>query len=137
MVCRLLRLIYGLKQASHVWNIQLHEFLIKIGFKRSNAETCLYVNTELGIVIAIWVDDILIASKSEQNIVKVKGQLAGTFRMKDLGQLNHFLGMRVTKSIDGNISINQSMYVRDILVRFGMEDSKAVSTPLATGTRLI
>src|SRR5579862_9432714 len=53
MVCRLLRSLYGLKQASRVWNIQLHEFLIKIGFKRSNADTCLYVSSKHGIVIAI------------------------------------------------------------------------------------
>jgi hypothetical protein len=137
MVCRVLRSLYGLKQASRVWNIQLHEFLIKIGFKRSNADTCLYVNVELSIIIAIWVDDILIAGKSAVNIAKVKGQLAGAFRMKDLGQLAHFLGMRVTRTSDGGISIDQSMYVKDILTRFGMEDSKAVSTPLATGTKLI
>jgi hypothetical protein len=136
MVCRLLRSLYGLKQASRVWNIQLHEFLIKIGFKRSNADTCLYVNSDLGIIIAIWVDDILIAGKNSQNIAKVKKQLAGEFSMKDLGQLKHFLGMRVTRTADG-ISIDQSTYVKDILSRFGMEDSKAVSTPMPTGTKLI
>jgi len=128
MVCRLLRSLYGLKQASRVWNIQLHEFLIKIGFRRSNADTCLYVN-DLNIVIAIWVDDILIAGKSAVNIAKVKKQLAGEFSMKDLG-------MRVTRTPDGDISIDQTTYINDILTRFGMEDSKAVSTPLATGTKL-
>ena len=119
-----------------MWNIQLHEFLIKIGFKRSNVDTCLYVNTEPGIIIAIWVDDILIASKSRENIVKVKGQLAGVFRMKDLGNLTHFLGMRITRTSDGT-SIDQSMYIKDMLARFEMKNSKAVSTPLATDTKLI
>ena len=56
--------------------------------------------------------------------------------MKDLGQLTHFLGMRVTRT-DGDISIDQATYIKDILARFSMEDSKAVSTPLATGTKLI
>ena len=135
MVCRLLRSLYGLKQASRVWNIQLHEFLIKIGFRRSNADTCLYVN-DLNIVIAIWVDDILIAGKNAANIAKVKKQLAGEFSMKDLGPISHFLGMRVTRTSDGDISIDQTTYINDILTRFGMEDSKAVSTPLATGTKL-
>ena len=137
MVGRLLRSLYGLKQASRVWNTQLHEFLIKIGFKRSNADTCLYVNSNLGVVIAIWVDNILIASKSGQNIAKVKDQLAGAFKMKDLGQLSHFLGMRVTRTSDGEISINPSTYIKDVLAGFGMQDPKAVSTPLATGTKLI
>jgi len=95
MVCRLLRSIYELKQASRVWNIQFHEFLNKIGFKQFNADTCLYVNTKLGITIAIWVDDIPIAGRRAQNIAKVEKQLAGAFTMKDLGELSHFLGMRV------------------------------------------
>jgi len=135
MVCRLLRSLYGLKQASRVWNMQLHEFRIKIGFRRSNADTCLYVNVGISIFIAIWVDDILIAGKDARNIAKVKKQLAGEFSMKDLGPIRHFLGMRVTRT-DGNISIDQSTYIKDILARFGMEDSKPVSTPLATGTKL-
>jgi hypothetical protein len=45
--------------------------------------------------------------------------------------------MRVTRTSDGDISIDQSTYIKDILLRFGMEDSKAVSTPLATGTKLV
>ena len=102
MVCRLLRSLYGLKQASRVWNIQLHEFLIKIGFRRFNADTCLYVNDDLNIVIAIWVDDILIAGKSAVNIAKVKRQLAGEFSMKDLSPISHFLGICVTRT-NGNV----------------------------------
>ena len=45
--------------------------------------------------------------------------------------------MRVTRTADGSISIDQSTYVKDILARFGMENSTGVSTPLATGTKLI
>ena len=82
-------------------------------------------------------DDILIAGKDAQNIAKVKKQLGDQFNVKDLGLINHFLGMRLTRPIDGGISIDQSTYVKDVLIRFGMEDSKAVSTPLATGTKLI
>ena len=113
MVCKLLRSLYGLKQASRVWNMQLHEFLIKIGFKRSNADTCLYVNVEISIFITIWVDDILIAGKDAQNIAKVKKQLGDQFNVKDLGLINHFLGMRLTRTTDGGVSIDQSMYVKD------------------------
>jgi len=93
MVCRLLHSLYKLKQAFRIWNTQLHEFLIKIGFKWLNADTCLYVNSDLNVIIAIWVDDILIVGKNVSNIAKVKGQLARTFRMKDLRNLTHFLGM--------------------------------------------
>jgi hypothetical protein len=56
--------------------------------------------------------------------------------MKDLGQLEHFLGMRISRH-NGGITINQNGYIRQILKRFGMEESKAVPTPFATGSYLV
>jgi hypothetical protein len=57
--------------------------------------------------------------------------------MKDLGQLRHFLGMRISQSPNGGISIDQNGYIRQTLERFGMQNSKPVSTPLAAGSRLV
>jgi len=45
--------------------------------------------------------------------------------------------MRITRTSDGGISIDQNSYIRQILERFGMEASKPVSTPLAPGAGLI
>jgi hypothetical protein len=56
--------------------------------------------------------------------------------MKDLGELQHFLGMRITKNLNGEISIDQNGYIRQILELFGMQDSKPVSTPIAAGSGL-
>jgi len=136
-VCRLLRSIYGLKQAARVWNQKIHAFLVKIGFVRSSADPCLYIDTKWNIYITIWVDDLLIAGKNGRDIANVKGQLASDFAMKDLGELEHFLGMRITRRPNGDISIDQNGYIRQILKRFGMESSKPVFTPLAPGACLV
>jgi len=135
LVCRVLRSLYGLKQAARVWNQKIHTFLIKIGFVRSSADPCLYIDTKRNIYITIWVDDLLIAGKNGRDIAAVKVQLAGEFEMKDLGELKHFLGMRITRT-SGGISIDQGGYVRQVLERYGMSNSKPVSTPLAPGARL-
>ena len=137
LVCQLLRSLYGLKQAARVWNLKIHAFLIKIGFVRSHADPCLYINIKLGIYITIWVDDLLIAGKDGKQIADVKRQLASEFEMKDLGELKHFLGMRIARTLNGDITIDQNGYIRQILERFGMQDSKSVSTPFATGSRLV
>jgi len=134
-VCKLKQSIYELKQASRVWNRKLHEYITRIGFKRSNADHCLYINEARHIYITIWVDDILIAGNGKE-IAIVKKQLAVEFEIKDLGEMKHFLGMRITRSDDG-IAIDQTMYIRHILERFGMSNSKPVSTPIAAGTRII
>jgi hypothetical protein len=136
LVCRLLRSLYGLKQAARVWNQKVHAFLLKIGFVRSTADPCLYIDAKRSIYITIWVDDLLIVGKHGRDIAKIKAQLSGEFEMKDLGQLTHFLGMQISRHLNGTISIDQSGYIRQILERFGMEESKPVSTPFATGSRL-
>ena len=79
----------------------------------------------------------LIAGKNGRDIADVKAQLSNEFEMKDLGELKHFLGMRITRTPDGGISIDQNGYIRQILERFGMEASKPMSTPLAPGARLV
>jgi Reverse transcriptase (RNA-dependent DNA polymerase) len=136
MVCRLLKSLYGLKQAARVWNLKIHAFLVKIGFTRSSADPCLYIDLKRNLYITIWVDDLLIVGKNGRDIANVKAQLSREFEMKDLGQLEHFLGMRISRH-DSGISIDQNGYIRQILKRFGMEASKAVSTPFATGSRLV
>src|SRR5438046_10624706 len=60
MVCRLLRSFYGLKQAARVWNLKTHAFLVKLGFVRSSADPCLYIDAKRSIYITIWVDILLI-----------------------------------------------------------------------------
>jgi hypothetical protein len=68
-VCRLIKSIYGLKQASRVWNIKFNEFIILFGLTRSTADPCVYyrhlrlgeADKELTIFI-LYVDDGLIIS---------------------------------------------------------------------------
>jgi Reverse transcriptase (RNA-dependent DNA polymerase) len=110
-VCRLLRSLSGLKQAARVWNQKIHACLLEIGFVNSNADPCLYIDLKRNLYITIWVDDLLIVGKNPRDIASVKAQLSGEFEMKDLGRLEHFLGMRITRYSNGNIAIDQNGYI--------------------------
>ncbi len=74
-VCRLVKSIYGLKQASRVWNIKLNEFIVLFGLKKSQADPCVYyrhlrpgeVDEEITIFI-LYVDDGLILSNVKSAI---------------------------------------------------------------------
>ena len=56
--------------------------------------------------------------------------------MEDVGELHHFLGIKVIKnSITGDIG--QSAYTEHIVQRFGMENAKAVLTPVDTSSPLV
>ena len=56
--------------------------------------------------------------------------------MKDLGLMHYFLGMEVWQT-DGEIFLGQGKYCIEILKRFGMEDCKAMSTPMITNWRKV
>ncbi|KAK9705165.1 hypothetical protein RND81_07G037600 [Saponaria officinalis] len=57
------------------------------------------------------------------------------FDMSDLGKMKYFLGVEV-KQCPGGIFICQRRYAREVIARFGMEDSNAVKNPIVPGTKL-
>ena len=61
-VCKLLRSIYGLKQASRSWNIRFNETIKEFGFSQNANEPCVYkkVSGSVVLFLVLYVDDILI-----------------------------------------------------------------------------
>ncbi|XP_019150409.1 PREDICTED: uncharacterized protein LOC109147234 [Ipomoea nil] len=137
-VCRLLRSLYGLKQASRQWNVKLTTALIQVGFIQSQADPSLFTkNDDAGfIAILVYVDDILVASASLNLITDLKQFLDTTFRIKDLGPLGYFLGIETHQGKDG-LSLCQRKYALEILEEAGFLESKSASTPMIPGLKLI
>jgi len=57
------------------------------------------------------------------------------FEMSLLGELTYSLCLQVQKNKDG-IFLSQTKYLKQILKRYGMEDSKPVCTLMVTGCSL-
>jgi hypothetical protein len=57
------------------------------------------------------------------------------FEMSMIGELSFFLGLQITQRPKG-MFISQEKYLREMLKRFQMEDSKPVGTPMVTGCKL-
>ena len=73
LVCKLKRSLYGLKQSPRCWNVALDEHFKEIGFVQHQEDPCLYTATGgETVMIAVYVDDILIATKSEEKMDQVK-----------------------------------------------------------------
>jgi Reverse transcriptase (RNA-dependent DNA polymerase) len=78
-----------------------------------------------------YVDDILILASEEDKALQVFDFLSQHFRMMNLGEVKHFLGLQVTRNWNRKeISINQFLYIDKILQRFGMTDCIPADTPL-------
>ena len=123
LVCRLRRSIYGLKQSPRCWNQALDNRLKEMGFRQTLSDPCLYVHSDSEgqiFVVAVYVDDIILGGSS----TAVKKELSGKFKMKDLGPLHHFLGVKIIQDqLTGMIWMGQPSYVEKILQKFDMHNS--------------
>ena len=135
LVCRLKKSIYGLKQSPRCWNAALHDHLSKIGFKQSPDDPCIYTSEGELVILAVYVDDIVLAAKDEQCMRKVKQAIANKFTVKDMGELNYILGVTVDQNVEG-IWIGQPAYTKKVLEKFQMDEAKPVSTPVDTSVKL-
>ena len=64
-------------------------------------------------------------------IKEIKDSLASQYRLKDMGELHYFLGVKVVQDpTKSQIWIGQPSYIENVLKKFGMEDSKAIDTPM-------
>lgn len=132
-IVKLKRSIYGLKQAPFEWNKTLDAIMKSLKFKTSNYDPCIYYkkNKEKILIIAVYVDDLLIFSNDTKMKNEVKKALMDRLKMKDLGQAHYILGMKITRDRkNGIIYLDQEKYIKNMLERFNMTDCKPVSTPM-------
>ena len=94
------RSLYGLKLSPRQWYKRFDSFIISHDFKRSSFDSCVYFkrcNDESLLYLLLYVDDMLIATKSKEEIRIVKAHLNNEFEMKDLGAAKKILGMEIMR----------------------------------------
>ena len=118
-VWKLKKSLYGLKQSGRTWNKIFHTYLTAQNFVQSPVDPCMYVENvrnQISIIL-LWVDDILIVSKTEAHLMQIKTRLN-----------SKFLGIQF-ECENNTIKMNQSRYIEKILSKFSMADCKPHSTP--------
>ncbi|CAH9094281.1 unnamed protein product [Cuscuta europaea] len=130
-VCRLLKSLYGLRQAPRCWFSKLRQALRSYGFIQSGADNTLFTFRTSGKImcILIYVDDLLITGNDHQLILDFKLYLGQHFPIKDLGSMKYFLGIEIARNPTG-IFLGQRKYVMDILSETGLLGAKPVSFPM-------
>ena len=133
LVCKLKRTLYGPKQAPLDWNKRFDEAVKDLGYVQCKADNCVYVlNTTKNIsYLLLFVDGILLASDSVQILETVKIKIMQTFKMRDLGDLKYFFGIKITRS-KGVLHMSQGHYLRKVLKKFKMENCAPVKTPVVS-----
>lgn len=111
-----------------------------MGFRKSDFDSCVYIREKNGIAVAfllLYVDDMLVAAKNDDEVIRVKSELETKFEMKDLGEARRIPRMDIIRNRQQReLKLVQSDYIQRLLLKFQMSDAKAVSTPLASHLRL-
>lgn len=113
------------------WNLKFNNVVLKLGFRRSENDYCLYVKiTEAyKLYLLLYVDDVLLAGSSIEEIQRTKSILKGEFKVKDLGHMKRYLGISFLRKNDCML-LNQTDCLKRVLEKFGMENCKPVATPM-------
>ena len=140
MVLRLIKAVYGTKQGGRVWYEEIRDKLGAMGYQRTKADHAVFTCTRNGAlsIIALYVDDITMASGDLESISQDKVSLRESYEMTDLGDLSRILGMHVMRDRDTRwIAISQQKHIEETLERFGKSDIRPISTPTFANECLI
>ena len=117
-VYKLLRNLYGLKDAGRTWYEYLDKGLKERGWQQSDVDTCLY--TKRGILLVVYVDDAILISPNKDAIKDEISALIEAFALTSEGELKDYLGTRFERSPDGSITLTQPHMINKALGTLGL-----------------
>ncbi|GJS84144.1 zinc finger, CCHC-type containing protein [Tanacetum coccineum] len=138
-VCKLIKSLYELKLTPTQRHQKFNEVVLSNGYLLNQADKCVYskfVESGKGVIICLYVDDMLIFSTDQIQVNLTKEFLSLKFSMKDIGEADVILGIRIIHESNG-IASSQSHYIKKVLKKFNYFDCTLVSTPMDTSEKLM
>ncbi|XP_050125594.1 uncharacterized mitochondrial protein AtMg00810-like [Malus sylvestris] len=126
------------EEAPRAWNDRFTNFLPGLGFKVSQADPSLFVqhSSKGTMVLLLYVDDVILPGSSSKLISSVITGLIEEFDMKDLGQLNYFLGLQISYTSEW-LFLSQTKYINELVAKVDLQDCKPCATPCLPYHRLL
>jgi len=130
LICHLNKTLYELKQTSQEWYAILKVYLIFINYQRIEIDYSMFIHDN-DIIIAIYVNDLLILESNIFDIKALKLQFAKRFQMKDLDSIKWYLEMHITRDkAKWTLWINQSIYIKRVIKLLSMSDCSSTKTSM-------
>ena len=118
---KLIKNLYGLKDAGRTWNHHLRAGLLKRGWKQSTIDECLFVKD--GLLLILYVDDACIISHDKRKIQSEILSLKKDYDLTDEGELQDYICTRFERSSDGSVTLTQPRMIERLMAIVGL-DSK-------------
>jgi hypothetical protein len=136
-VYKLRKALYGLKHAPKAWHGRLRGFLFERGFEMGKVDQTLFLLRQgrYILIVQVYVDDIVCCGSSNSLVARFPDDMSREFEMSMMGELQFFHRLQIKQSKEGTF-VHQAKYTKDIVRKFKMEDSKAMTTPMSRITAL-
>ncbi|MCH80902.1 retrovirus-related Pol polyprotein from transposon TNT 1-94, partial [Trifolium medium] len=120
------------------WFDRLKTALLGYGLKASKCDPSLFMlkTSTLHLIVLVYVDDIIITDSSLPHIQSLITKLNTEFALKQLGDLDYFLGIEVFHLANGALLLSQAKYIRDLLSKAHMDNANDMPTPMASTLKL-
>ncbi|GJW10450.1 retrovirus-related pol polyprotein from transposon TNT 1-94 [Tanacetum coccineum] len=134
-VYKLKKALYGLKQAPKSWYDRLKAFLLKHEYSMGMVDNTLFTKKFKShlIIVQIYVDDIIFGSACQNLCDDFAKIMHDEFEMSMMRELNFFFGLQI-KQMEDQIFFFEK--IKEMLRKFGLEDSKPIKTPMSTKIKL-
>jgi hypothetical protein len=137
VVLKLLKSLYGLRQAPRTFFDKLRSGLLERGFIQSAIDPCLFIKQ--GIMCVVYVDDTIFAG-ADATILEAEIAALGVsdatqrhqFQLRNEGEVGAFLGIQIKKSGPNDFFLSQPGLIDKVLSVSGMSDCNGVDTPTST-----
>ncbi len=126
---KLKKALYGTKQGARQWNKKFKETMDLLGFEACISDASIFINVEKGILLLLFVDDMLIAAKEMEECLGIVNELGKYLKVKDLGSIKRFLGWNFDVTEDC-IAMDQQDKIEKLLEENGMENANTADTPM-------
>ena len=135
---RLVKAMYGLKQAHLAWHTKLCSDLMGLGLKELPSAPCVFRRKGTAnryAYLLVYVDDILVLAPSTGERDVIMEELKSLYDLRISERVELFLGVQLKWTLDSNgrihtLSMMQPLYTESVLRRFGLEESKPARTPM-------
>ena len=137
-VCKLTKSLYGLKQAPRNWNSSFVQFLKQFNFIGIESDPCVFRGEANGYIVflALYVDDGLIMSMSKGAIDVVLRKIKKHFEIT-IVPLRYYVGLEIERDRESRkIKISQSEYIKKLITRLNMQDTKPSYLPAEPNVHL-
>ena len=134
-VLKLLKNIYGQKQAGRVWNSHLVEKLASIGFHPSLIDDCVFYRGD--VIFMVYVDDGIFVGSDDAQLQDIIKEIQGLgLNIEDQGHPADYVGVNINKLRDGSYEFTQRALIDSIIDDAGLQDSKTKPVPAKVSLQL-